>query len=135
MDNLATEWERVHEVLVTRDNLSRDDGYLGVVTTTKSFKISAQSSMVIHGHARVRKGGPGWHCVAEPLNKITLPNGTSLPGNRPQYVTLPPGSQRVGILIENKVRSACNYKKGYSYMVSWWLVMRYQTCYLPVQLY
>ena len=112
MDNLATEWERVHEVLVTRDNLSRDDGYLGVVTTTKSFKISAQSSMVIHGHARVRKGGPGWHCVAEPLNKITLPNGTSLPGNRPQYVTLPPGSQRVGILIENKSEVPVTIKRG-----------------------
>ena len=112
LQDLPLAWERVNQVLVTREGLSNNAGYLGLVTTTKNIKISAQSSMVVHGHARVKKGGPGWHCVAETTTKCNLPQGTSLPGNGSQYVTLPSGSQRVGVLVANSTDLPITIKRG-----------------------
>ena len=107
VENLEQEWRLVHQAILYRQSLAKDE-LLGQVRVTRSFKIPAHSCLCIPGLVRVDKGGYSLHCVAEPSSKSTLPEGISLAGD--QYLDLKQGSSRVGIILQNETEKYISVK-------------------------
>ena len=104
---LDTEWRLVHQAILYRQSLAKDE-ILGQVRTTKSIKIPPFSTINISGSVRLPKGGYSLHVVAEDSNTSNLPDGINLAGE--QYTNIGLGSSRVGVLLENQTEDIVTIK-------------------------
>ena len=104
---LDTEWRLVHQAILYRQSLAKDE-ILGQVRTTKSTKVPPFSTINISGSVRLPKGGYSLHVVAEDSNTSDLPDGINLTGE--QYTNIGLGSSRVGVLLENQTEDIVTIK-------------------------
>ena len=104
---LDTEWRLVHQAILYRQSLAKDE-ILGQVRTTRSIKIPPFSTINISGSVRLPNGGYSLHVVAEDSNTSDLPDGINLAGE--QYTNIGLGSSRVGVLLENQTEDIVTIK-------------------------
>ena len=98
LSELEMEWRLVHQAILYRQSLPKDE-ILGQVRTTKSIKIPPFSTINISGSVRLPKVGYSLHVVAEDSDLAELPNGVNLAAE--QYTNIGLGSSRIGGLLEN----------------------------------
>ena len=104
---LDTEWRLVHQAILYRQSLAKDE-ILGQVKTTKSIKVPPFSTINISGSVRLPKGGYSLHVVVEDSDSSNLPDGINLAGE--QYTNICLGSSRVGVLLENQTENTITIK-------------------------
>ena len=104
---LDTEWRLVHQAILYRQSLAKDE-ILGQVRTTKSIKVPPFSTINISGSVRFPKGGYSLHVVVEDSDSSNLPDGINLAGE--QYTNIGLGSSRVGVLLENQTEDTVTIK-------------------------
>ena len=104
---LDTEWRLVHQAILYRQSLAKDE-ILGQVKTTKSIKVPPFSTINISGSVRLPKGGYSLHVVVEDSDSSNLPDGINLAGE--QYTNICLGSSRVGVLLENQTEDTITIK-------------------------
>ena len=79
LKELDTEWRLVHQAILYRQSLAKDE-ILGQVRTTKSIKVPPFSTINISGSVRLPKGGYSLHVVVEDSDSSNLPDGINLAG-------------------------------------------------------
>ena len=108
VQNLEIEWRLVHQAILYRQSLTKDQ-ILGLVRATKNIIIQTFSCVNISGLVKAQKGGFSLHVVAEPSIQAKLPEGITLAGE--QYLNIAQGSSRVGLLFENQTEKPITIKE------------------------